>query len=64
MAQWRKTPSDSNAVLEVGRLDHGDYAIRNSLFPARTVIATPVEMRAFIQAVKNGTFDRLMEGPK
>lgn len=61
MTRWIKTPCDTNACVEVGKLDYGDYVIRNSQFGTRTVTFTPAEMRAFVRAVKNGTFDSLFE---
>lgn len=62
--RWVKTPCDTNACIELGVMDYGDFVIRNSQFRARSVVANPAEMRAFVQAAKNGAFDKLLEGPK
>lgn len=59
--RWVRTPTDSQGAMEIGKLEFGDYAIRNHQFRARTVTMTRAELRAFIQAVKNGHFDRLLE---
>lgn len=60
MTKWIKTPCDTSACVEVGKLDHGDFAIRNSIFEANRIVVTRAEMAAFIQAVKDGVFDELV----
>lgn len=61
MTKWVRTPTDSGAAVEIGRLTYGDYAIRSQQFRARTVVMTRTELRAFIQAVKNGHFDKMIQ---
>lgn len=62
--RWKKTPCETNACVEVGALSYGEFAIRNSMFRANTVVFTKKEMQAFIRAVKVGVFDDLIEGPR
>lgn len=57
--RWVRTPCESGSCVEVGRLEYGDFAIRNSNFKADKVIFTEKEIAYFLQAVKNGHFDRL-----
>lgn len=64
LAKWMKALCDTNACVELGLLDHGDYAIRNSAFRARTITFTRREIVAFLHAAKNGDFDVLLEQPK
>ena len=59
--RWVRTPTDSAGAVEIGKAEYGDFLIRNHQFGARKITATPAELRAFIQAVKNGHFDRLLE---
>lgn len=59
--RWVRTPSDSQNAIEIGKLEYGDYVIRNHQFRARTVTMTRSELRSFLQAVKNGHFDRLIK---
>lgn len=59
--RWVRTPTDSQNGMEIGKLEYGDFVIRNKQFRARTVTMTRNELRSFIQAVKNGHFDRLLE---
>lgn len=61
MSKWIRTPTDAPNAVEVGKLDYGDFAIRNNQFRARTVVLTRPELWAFIQAAKNGHFDKLLE---
>lgn len=49
------------ACVEIGKLEYGDFAIRNSNFKSDKVIFTRQEIAAFIRAAKNGHFDRLFE---
>lgn len=62
--KWFKTPCDTAACLEAGVLEYGDIVIRSSQFRARTVVVTPREWQAFVQAVKNGHFDGVIRNPK
>lgn len=59
--RWFKTPCDGGACVEAAVLEYGDVAIRSSLFRARTVVVTQREWNAFIQAVKNGHFDKVIQ---
>jgi hypothetical protein len=47
--------------IEVGRLPHGDYAIRSSAFRANTVVVTEDELAEFFHAVHAGHFNSLIE---
>lgn len=60
-AKWIKTPCDTNSCVEIGKLPHGDFAIRNSMFRANTVVITEDELKAFLIAVRNGAFDGFVE---
>lgn len=60
-AKWIKTPCDTNACVEIGKLPHGDFAIRSSQFRANTVVITEQELVSFIQAVHAGVFDKFVE---
>lgn len=60
--RWVRTPcGESVACVEIGKLEYGDFAIRNSNFKSDKVIFTRQEIAAFIRAAKNGHFDRLFE---
>lgn len=59
--RWVRTPTDSLGAVEVGKAEYGDFLIRNRQFRARKITATRAELTAFIQAAKNGHFDRLLE---
>lgn len=64
MARWVRTPcGESVACVEIGKLDYGDFAIRNSNFKADKVIFTEAEIIAFLWAAKKGHFDRLLDIP-
>lgn len=59
--RWFRAPSGAGHGLEIGRLPHGDYAIRNSAFRANTVVVTEQELTDFIRAVHVGKFDKIVE---
>lgn len=59
-SRWRRTPCDTAACVEIGRLSYGHFAIRNSNFRADKALFTEQEMKAFIRAVKDGHFDDLI----
>ena len=59
--RWVRTPTDSSGAVEIGKAEYGDFLIRNHHLGARRITATRAELRSFIQAVKNGHFDRLLE---
>jgi hypothetical protein len=56
--KWVKTARDG---VEIGKLPHGDYAIRDSKFRANTVVVTEDELTAFFHAVHAGHFNSLIE---
>ena len=58
---WKSGPTASKTVVEIGRYEFGGYAIRNSAFRARTIVLTKSELVAFLNAVKMGVFDDLVE---
>lgn len=59
--KWFKSAPGELSCVEIGRLPHGDYAIRDSRFRANTVVVTEDELAKFFQAVKSGLFDKLVE---
>ena len=50
--------------IEIGSLSYGDFALRTTDFKRRTVVVTRRQLEEFVQAVKAGRFDRLLEVPK
>ena len=58
--KWYKA-CESAYCVEIGKLPHGDYAIRNSKFRANTVVITEEELTEFIRGVHAGAFDKLVE---
>lgn len=60
--RWVRTPCDTSACVEVGRLWYGDIAVRNSQFQSRTVTFSRREFAAFLEAAKKGKFDDIVNG--
>lgn len=61
--RWRKSrhSNPSGSCLEVGELEDGDIAVRNSRFPGGPVLVyTQAEITAFLLGAKDGEFDDLM----
>jgi hypothetical protein len=60
---WRKSGRSSaqGNCVETARLDDGQVAVRNSRHPdGPALIFTAVEVRAFLEGVKDGDFDDLL----
>ena len=63
---WRKSrySNPDGSCMEVGVLDCGAIAVRNSRFPdGPALVYTPAEVRAFLLGVKDGEFDYLLDHP-
>lgn len=59
---WRKSDfsNPSGNCVELAELPGGEIAVRNSRDPeGPALIYTRLELRAFVQGVKNGQFDDL-----
>jgi hypothetical protein len=63
-ARYIRTPGVDDVRVEIGKLSYGDFTIRASNFKRRTIVFTGEQMRAFIDAVKQGHFDPLFEEPR
>lgn len=57
---WVKTPCESAHCVEVGKLPHGGFAIRNNQYPNAKSYFSREEIVAFIHAAKVGAFDKLV----
>lgn len=66
MTWWvpTKPRTTIDPCVEIGLLSFGDFAIRVSDFRRRTLVVTGDQMREFIQAAKDGRFDKLLERPR
>lgn len=61
---WRKSrhSNPSGNCVELAELPVGVIAVRNSRYPSGpALIYTRAELDAFVQSLKDGTFDEIME---
>jgi hypothetical protein len=56
--EWTRTPSDTESRIEVGRTPLDEVAIRYTVNPGTRITVPAVAWDQFVQAVKNGHFDK------
>lgn len=59
--KWVRTVTGTRGGIEIGKLPHGDYAIRNSAFRANTVVVTEQELAEFFHSIHAGVFNDVIE---